>query len=299
LRIPYWLSRLLPVWTYICPKCRKEVKANSHKCPHCGEKYPLAVRVPPSFLKDPKKLEAYVHKHVFPRISKFERAYLEQFFTIIFIDGWENSGGTSVTDNGAWTNADGSPTVTGAVVHSGKWAMQTNAVVEADVRKDIGSTHPNVNFRTYFYVATISDNFSDFNVLALFDTSVNLYATAAFYNVNGSLHWAFTSISTAFADTGVAISLNIWHYAEISCQGHSASNGVATLYFDGNQIKKNINQAMPNNIEWGYVGIVSAAAATIKPLYYWDDCEIADTYIGALPTTPIQTYGDGLTSYTC
>jgi DNA-directed RNA polymerase subunit RPC12/RpoP len=60
--IPYWLFRLPSMWDYLCPKCKKEVKKNSHRCPHCGERFPLAVRVPPIFLKDPKSLEEYVHK---------------------------------------------------------------------------------------------------------------------------------------------------------------------------------------------------------------------------------------------
>jgi len=97
MKVPYWLLRLLPMWEYICPACRKEVKKNSHRCPHCGERFPLAIRVPPSFLKNPKKLEAHVHKYIFPKVSPFHRAYLTQFFTEIFSDGFESG------DFSAWT----------------------------------------------------------------------------------------------------------------------------------------------------------------------------------------------------
>jgi hypothetical protein len=89
MNIPFWLLRLLPLFEYICPKCRKNVKRNAHCCLHCGEKYPLAIRVPPSFLKDPKKLEAYVHKHIFPKVSKAHREYLSKFFTELFNNGFE------------------------------------------------------------------------------------------------------------------------------------------------------------------------------------------------------------------
>lgn len=105
MNIPNFLKRYLPLWTHICPKCRKEVKANSHECPYCGEKYPLTLKVPFAGLHDAKKLEAYVHKHIFPRVSAFERHYLTRFFTTFLTSGWENSGGTDLTDGGTWTGS--------------------------------------------------------------------------------------------------------------------------------------------------------------------------------------------------
>ena len=75
-----WLLRFLPMWEYICPKCRKTVKANSHHCPHCGERFPQAIRIPPTMLKDVKKLEYYVRRDVMPRISKFQRNCLARCF---------------------------------------------------------------------------------------------------------------------------------------------------------------------------------------------------------------------------
>jgi len=89
MHIPYWLLKLLPLFDYVCPKCRKEVKQKSHTCIHCGENYGVPVRVPPRMLKDPKALEEYVHKHVFPRVSPLHRIYLTQFFTVLFSDGFE------------------------------------------------------------------------------------------------------------------------------------------------------------------------------------------------------------------
>src|SRR3990172_7268216 len=102
--IPKFLWKYLPFWDYLCPACKKEVPKNSHECPHCGEKYPFAVRVPPHILKNSdtregmKALEKYVHKEVFPRISAFERNYLTQFFTEYFNNGFEEG------DFSAWTS---------------------------------------------------------------------------------------------------------------------------------------------------------------------------------------------------
>jgi len=128
LRIPYWLLKLLPMWDHICPKCRKEVKQKSHKCIHCGENYGTPVHVPPRMLKDPKILEEYVHKHVFPRVSSLHRAYLTQFFTVLFAHGFEGGNfGNDPLTGFAWTGTNGAPTVVAAPVHHGSWACDLNA----------------------------------------------------------------------------------------------------------------------------------------------------------------------------
>src|SRR3989337_2094782 len=120
MNIPYWLLPMLPMWEYICPKCRKGVKQSAHQCTHCSEKFPLAIRVPPSFLKDPEKLEAYVHKHIFPRVSEFERNYLTKYFTVIFSDGFESG------DFSAWTGTVGGPTVSNVQAHHGTYSCRAS-----------------------------------------------------------------------------------------------------------------------------------------------------------------------------
>lgn len=112
MRLPYWLLRLLPLFDYVCPKCQKDVPKNSHECPHCHEKYPMPLKLPPSILKDKKLLEDYVHKHVFPRVSQAYREYLTQFFTELFNNGFEEG------NFSAWT---------GTEIGSGNTAEVSNA----------------------------------------------------------------------------------------------------------------------------------------------------------------------------
>ena len=130
MKLPHWLLRLLPMWDYICPKCKKQVAKDSHKCVHCGEQYNIPLRVPPKVLKDPKALEAYVHKYVFPRVSASQRKYLTGFFTEFLNSGWEDSGGSDITDDGKW---DGTETygagsvieVASDLVYAGDYACKT------------------------------------------------------------------------------------------------------------------------------------------------------------------------------
>ena len=81
LEIPCLASKALPYFTFICPKCKKEVKSNSHQCPRCNEKYPLVLT---GSLKgfNTEALGLYVHEKIFPRITEAQRQYLKQYFTV-------------------------------------------------------------------------------------------------------------------------------------------------------------------------------------------------------------------------
>lgn len=137
MRMPLWLLRLLPMWDYICPKCKKEVKQKTHKCPHCGENYGIPLRVPPKVLKDTEVLEEYVHKHIFPKVSASHREYLTQFFTVLFKDGFE-SGTILKTDvpAGAWDatsiESGASLSVSSTVAHHGTYSLKSITTNEAD-----------------------------------------------------------------------------------------------------------------------------------------------------------------------
>lgn len=101
LKIPLLVAKLLPMFDYICPRCRLDVHKKSKYCVHCGEKFGQPLKVPPKILKDARKLEDYVHKVIFPKISDFQRVYLKQYFTEFFNSGFEESGEFGKTDQGA------------------------------------------------------------------------------------------------------------------------------------------------------------------------------------------------------
>ena len=211
------------MWQFICPKCKGEVKKNSHECPHCGERFPLAIRVPPSFLKDPKKLEAYVHKHVFPRVSEFERNYLTKYFTILFQDGFE-SGNFS-----AWTSITGTPTVVTSPVHHGTYAMKRDAGETEYATKNLGASYNNVWIRLYWQTTGIPT----INYYA--NTMIGATAITLRYNTMtgaGTREWELL-IDGGYAGTWVnEVTIDTWHCIEVEFDN---VDDVHRLYVDGVQ----------------------------------------------------------------
>jgi hypothetical protein len=158
MRMPYWLLRLLPMWDYACSKCQCEVPKNSHRCPHCGERYPMPLKLPPSVLKNKESLEEYVHKHVFPKVSQAYRDYLAQFFTVLFSDGFESG------DFSAWTGTNGSPTIVTDPVHHGSYAMSADCNGFADQAYKTISEISNFFARLYLRLTSLptSGQYADF-----------------------------------------------------------------------------------------------------------------------------------------
>lgn len=280
MNVPCWLLRLLPMWSYICPKCRKEVKQNSHECPHCGEKYPSAIRVPPTFLKDPKKLEAYVHKHVIPRVSEFERNYLTKYFTVLFADGFESG------DFTAWTGTSISAGCTCEVEnlhpHHGTYnarVLVTGASVNAYGYKTIASTTI-AYARGYVKFNQLNiTNGQSLPVLVLDNGNWQYGVYAAVYNNGGTLRWQLRSFD---AVTGTVNTLGthtpvtgVWYCVEIK---RDVTNDLQELFID-NVSEASGTAVIINNSSRVIAGVQYQPQNDTNELYL--DCVVAaDAYIG-------------------
>lgn len=286
MNIPYWLLKLLPLFEYICPKCRKIVKANSHKCPHCGEKYPLAIRVPPSFLKDSKKLEAYVHKYIFPRVSKFERAYLAQYFTLILKSGWENSGGTDPTDGGIWQGTGGaSPVVVTSPVHSGLYALE--CIGDASEVYDVwGLAYPTVFVRGYYYFKTLPVNDGELtSYTVIFDAAFNaLVGFNISYSTVTGTQWVLNTLTQGNIYATAIINTLEWYCVEIEAS-QGIGNAVGALWVNNIQLAITTTETFANNPNYVQFGLNSSSTA-VTPDIVVDDAQISDVYNG--PITPPQ-----------
>ncbi|MBN1244781.1 hypothetical protein JXA31_04230 [Candidatus Bathyarchaeota archaeon] len=304
MNIPYWLLRLLPMWDYVCPKCREDVPKNSHRCPHCGEQYPMPLKLPPSVLKDKKLLEDYVHKHVFPKVSLAHRDYLAQFFTELFSDGFESG------DFSAWTSTATSGStlsVVGSPVHHGSYALQLSGL---DTASDEGYAYKQFTDSSEIYARAFylwkdalpaatgsywcltprlsGQNGVTFLVIEpIFDFNNSKWGIR--YRSGGAFVNSFeTGTSSTSADT--------WYCLEVHSV-ISADSGIAELWVDGVQkvSVSGINNTDRLSIRYvlsgcNYVVVNEGSARTIL-----QDCVVvADAYIGPEEEITLVEVADSL-----
>ena len=290
------------MWDYICPKCRKEVEKNSSKCPHCRERYGSPIRVPPQILKDPKALEKYIHKHVFPRVSKEQREYLAQYFTEFLNSGWEDSGGTDVTDDGKWdgTSVDSGCTleVQSTTKYAGTYAAHaiiTSGNRRAYIYKDF-TAQSTAYSRVYVRFSSFpaSGDSVTFNFLA---GSVGWVQMVEVYNDSGTVKWRLyyhngTSHTGGLTETLETDnpSLDTWYCVEQKYV-QDASSGEARVYINGVEkiTKTGLNTSSAGSagrFHSALFGRTSNLSGNVE--VYVDSCVVADTYIG--PETAEQTY---------
>ncbi len=264
MHIPVWLRRYLPMWTHICPKCRREVKQNSHECPHCGEKYPLTLKVPFSGLQDKARLELYVHEHIFPRISAFERNYLTQFFTVLFSDTFASGNFTG----GGWSTSGTCSVVSSPVNTQDSYSAKINpSSGNAYIYKTLAASHATLYWRAYVNFANLpSTNGAFETIMFIYDDSwsyevylqVN-YSTAAglYFSLNGNTY-------------NVSLSTGIWYCCEISYNEASGTGGTAAFWFNGTQVITTTGLTLTANAQ--IIGLQVGAGYTA----YFDDAIAAD-----------------------
>ena len=277
MNIPFWLLRLLPTWQYICPKCRKTVKANSHKCPHCGEKYPLTLRVPPTFLKDPKKLEAYVHRHIFPRVSEFERNYLTKYFTVLFSDGFESGDFTAWT--GTFQDSGCTITVTSTPHHGiyGATAIINGEYKGAGTYKTF-SAQTTLAVRLYANFSTLPADGLDRALICILTATGELASLSV---ARSGANYYFMLVDRKNGgyygwSNPLSITAGTWHCYELLVS--IGASGTIAGFYDG------VQKESASGLNWAglsatriYLGnFYSSEACTI----YFDCVVVADAYIG-------------------
>lgn len=298
MNIPYWLLRLLPMWDYICPKCRKEVGKNSHKCVHCGEQYGIAMRVPPKYLKDDKLLEEYVHKHVFPRVSAKQRTYLTQFFTVFFQDGEAGSTMETAGDFSAWTGSSVGAGSTLEVITAAKYCGLNGAHAlraawqQAYVEKDLGAGHALLYVRMYVYLISITMTAgSAVDIITTYNSGAGAAKTRlAILNTAGVYNWQLTDKQTGTSALGSVVTTGVWHCIETKGL-FAAGTGEARFYL--NDVEDITITALNNplgNPDLVVCGLWCAAGGCGNENELYFDCVVvADTYIGPLVSAPKGT----------
>lgn len=286
------MLRLLPMWDYLCPKCRSKVKQKSHKCPYCGENYDIPLRVPPKVLKEKKALSDYVHKHIFPKVSQAHRDYLTQFFTEIFSDGFESG------DFSAWTGTANSSGETCSVESVDPHHDTKNAKFQTDgsgyneyayCYKDItGQTI--IYVRCYFKETTIFPSFwgGYHNIISVRNQSNGEIAHVGIYVPATTPYWylgyldgdTFKTGSNGAWWTGASPSISTYYCVELYAKIDGAT-GEYKVYIDGTERISVTGLDTDNRgiVDRVRVGVPSATG--MRAHAHRVDCVVvADAYIG-------------------
>jgi len=279
------------MWDYICPRCRREVAKNSHKCPYCGEPHGVPLRVPSKVLKDKEALEKYVHEKVFPKVSSWQREYLTQFFTEIFSDGFETG------NFNAWTDIYVSSGCTLVVEtfnpHHGNYNLKgvvsgTAAGEFAFAIKNIGTSYTTAYARGYVKYTGIS-GLDASEIIPCIGFWVNIGDTntaRAGYGKNaaGTVCWAMRyfnggSFYNAFGSS--TPEPDKWYCVELRCSvGASAT---LQLFVNGN-LEIEVTDVNNSARQFSYVHFgIDFNNGVVAATVYGDCVVVADTYIGTEP----------------
>ena len=233
----------------------------------------MPLRVPPSFLKDKKTLEEYVHKHIFPKVSVSQREYLTQFFTVIFSDGFE-SGTILTTDDppGAWTSATGTPTVLTTPVHHGIYVMKNSSGTNC-VTKTLASAYATIFVRVYAWfsaLTTATDYGTDIMIVGK-ASNWNYATTVKAVKLAGPVVFSMFSGGHARTDTDFAVAINTWYCVELK---RRTTSGTVDLY---------INGVLKASFAYDYYDadtVQIGGNAQQVSVAYFDCVVVADAYIG-------------------
>jgi hypothetical protein len=302
MNIPHWLFRLLPMWDYICPKCREKVSRTSHKCPFCNERYPSPLKVPPKLYKDRKALEQYVHKHILPKVSHEYRFYLTQFFTTLFAHGFEGGDfGTDPETGDAWTGtatSNGAAIVQSTTKHHGTYAAQftiTSSSGYARAYKNLGADYSTLFKRDYFYLSTLPAN-GQYVLLQRFENSAGAFIGDVGIINNAGIYYVYAryySAGVQSATGGIPISISTdTPFCFETNFVIDASAGEVHVYVDGTEslavTSKDTNDRGNIQIVHSEANIVGMTSITV----ICDCTVIADAYIGPESSVALQTVTD-------
>jgi hypothetical protein len=226
-------------------------------------------------------LEEYVHKHVFPKVSAWQREYLAKYFTIIFQSGFETG------DFSEWTGTNGSPTIVTSPVHHGSYAALCNS--ESRIYKTFSSQNV-VYFRFYVQTSGVPTSSGQWIHIATVWVGTDESIQIRIQHDGTSPKFALRNWKYGILVYGTTtVQSNTWYCVEV--KAHNIGYGTGDiLYVNGVQEATDgtSNGAggaltevdVKQYTEYGYKNI------------YFDCVVVADTYIG--PEVAVVTVTDSV-----
>jgi uncharacterized protein YjbI with pentapeptide repeats len=251
----------------------------------------MPLKLPPMMLKDRKQLERYVHEVIFPKVSSIHRAYLAQFFTEFFSDGFE-SGNFS-----AWSGNNGSPTVSSSQTHNGSYSMLCDDADKYVYATITGQT--TIFGRCYIRTDAVPGNNIRWEFIGFGNGAGSEIGSAGLVNDSGTIK-PYVSIYSGGTwpehfGSGITWNTDTWYCFEFELVINN-SNGECHVWIDGSEELTwtgldtyDSDRATATTAIFGEWWIESGTA----PTAYFDDCVVADTYNG--PETYL-IFSDGFES---
>ena len=230
-------------------------------------------------MKDPKKLEEYVHKQVFPRVSEFERNYLTKYFTVLFQDGFDD--GTF----DAWSESYGAISIVTTPIHHGGYAAKATGSGSKWI-ETLPAAYTDLYARMYVLFPAMLSAGTYASFLELKDEAwTEVDTPAAFvFESGGAMYFGFTSPTTK--DEGyfaIPIQLNTWYCIEIRRKVGSG-NGIAQMWIDGNLVFNRTAEIITGNNRPVQSGNIYTTHADF--VLFGDCYAVGDTYIGPEAVVP-------------
>ena len=235
-----WLFRRLPTWDYLCPACEAETSEHDTRCPHCGvvfEVSPDKRRIPSKVNTSRKAREDYVHRHIFPTLSKGEQEWMAQWFTVLWSDNFDDGNDAGWTGETLTTGETIDPSTSAA--HHGAYGERavTNGSAAGEralLYYTFGATQQTLYVRAYMRWSTLPTASGRFALMD-FRYSGNYITACDLYNAAGTYKWRvwyYSGVNNTVASAGVSVSANTWYCVMLYTYVHDV-NGVVNLFIDG------------------------------------------------------------------
>jgi len=206
----------------------------------------------------------------------------------IFRSGWENSGGTDITDAGIWKdyNTSSSPTVVTSPVFSGKYALKTAFSGGSGVSQNpMPMNQPSFHLRwLYQLLQGGSNNGDNTTIVQLFGTGFDYGVAIGIETDATGSRWYLDSPTAGRRYSNYFTLVFGKDYTIETQRTVGNGNGISALWIDDILVIQNNAEVILSNTNWIWCLGVSSSNNYAQAVI--DEVVGSNTYIGPAPGTP-------------
>jgi hypothetical protein len=207
---------------------------------------------------------------------------------VIFSDGFESG------NFDAWSGTTGSPWMQSSVSHSGSYAAMSNLTEQQRCFLSMNETN-HLFGRFYYKFGAMSALWAIHELIHMtdIDTPIAIGGVAIYHSIGMDYKWVLKALvgntyDTVDSSSYFTMDLEKWYCIELETFV-DGSAGYVKLFVDGVLVAKSTSSGIDNNNYGGidHVNCGSYWEERAGEYVWWDDCVIADSYIG--PEQPAST----------